>query len=288
MKKFFLIITLILIASLGLYLRYDSFKHKHPDQDELFELHSITKDLSLGRVLDRTSFYGDHTSYPGEFLMYQIPLRVLDKDIGVDVGQMKVTGMVLSDFWVLAVPKIIITVLGFICLIWLWRSSPVGILGLIMYSCNPHLVYHAFEMRAYGVLPELAIFNLMLCGFAFKRVLYPKYIRISLSLLYALLFFVTCTYHAYGILIAGLPLLYYSVINKKISFGFLPVAIISIACWSYYASNNTFGWTPNAVQTQSDTFQYMPADGFFLRVFSALTGGGVIMYSLASILLLRL
>lgn len=278
-KKCSLIICLLLITAFGLYLRIDNFKHKHPDQDELFELQKISN-LDLGRVLSRTEFYGDHTSFPGEFLLNYIPVSlVLGEDVAINVGEMKVTGLSLDDFWRLAYVKIAITVLGFICLIFLFKDSWYGIVGLLMYSVNPHLVYHAFAIRPYSVLPELAIFNFMLCGLCFNR----RWAWLP----YSLLFFFTCIYHAYGILIALLPLAYYCLKHKKVPWLFSWVVLVSVGCWAYYASYNSFGMTPNAVQTQVSAFEYMPLDGFSLRLFTALTGGGLLMYCIAPVLMVR-
>jgi len=120
----------------------------------------------------------------------------------------------------------------------------------------------------------------MLCGFCFRKD--------RMWLPYSLLFFFTCIYHAYGILIAILPLVYFSIVQRKIDWNFGFIVLVCVLFWGYYAAYNSFGWTPNAIQTQSNSFQYMPLKGFFMSLFTALTGGGVIMYGLSSILLIRL
>jgi len=139
-------ILLILIVLIGLNLRYESYKTVHPDQDELFQLNSI-KDTSLSRILDNTQFYGDHTSFPGEFLIYNLPLRLLDKDISIDVGNMSVKGMTINDFWKLAIPKIAITLLGFMCLFYILKDCRYAAVGMAIYAFNFQLVYHGIELR---------------------------------------------------------------------------------------------------------------------------------------------
>ena len=100
---------------MGLYLRYDSYKNKHPDNDELFQLKTIL-DVRLSRVFDNKQMYGDHTSFPGEFLLYNIPIRLLRiQDADIDIESHRITGMGIDDFWKLASVKIVITVLGFVC-----------------------------------------------------------------------------------------------------------------------------------------------------------------------------
>ena len=150
-----------------------------------------------------------------------------------------------------------------------------------MYACNFQLIYHAFALRPYAVLPELMIFNLFLCFVCFNsksRLLW---------VLYSVLFYFTCIYHAYGILIALLPLVCNMIDWRRVPYRFIPMVVVSLLCWGYYASYNSFGMIPNAVQTQVSAFEYMPRVGFFNSVFHNLTGGGVVMYGLAGVLLIR-
>lgn len=278
-------LTLVIIACLGLWLRYDTYNTRHPDNDDLYELQRITiEELDFKRVFDNKQLYGDHTSFPGEFLLYYIPLKLLKKDIQIDMGNLTISGLTKKESWLLNVPKVIITVLGFLCLVWVWRNNVFGILGMMMYAFNFQLIYHALAFRPYGVLPELAIFNFLLCSACFEKG------KAWLWVPYSTLFFITCIYHAYGILIAGLPLLYCMIEGRHYKHPILPimpVILVSFSCWVYYASFNTFGWTPNAAQGQVDTFQYMSKTGFFNNLFLQLTGGGLIMYALCPILLFR-
>jgi len=132
----------------------------------------------------------------------------------------------------------------------------------------------------YSVLPELAIFNLLLARYRNKNILIWS--------LYSILFIFTCTYHAYGILISLLPFMYWQFKDRQLDWKMVFVVLTGGCIWTYYASYNSFGWTPNGVQTQSNAFQYMPKSGFFNNVFKQLTGGGLIMYALCPVLLFRL
>lgn len=277
-------IVLILVILLGCWLRYDTYNRLHPDNDGIYELEQVTKDLRLVRIFDNKTVYGDHTSYPGEFLVYWLPLKLLNKDIKVYMQEQRVEGLTRGDIWWLASPKIIITLLGFIGLFLYFKDNVYGIVGMMMYAFNNQLVYHAFEMRPYAVLPELAIFNFLLCHLAFKN-------SKGYWILYSLLFFFTCIYHAYGVLIAGLPFIYYlfkqAPCRDRCFKAFIGVVVASLGAWAYYASFNTFGVTPNANQAVVDPFQYMPVKNFFTNMFSQLTGGGLLMTAIAPVLLIR-
>jgi len=277
MKKCSLIIILVLIASLGMYLRVGNYVNLHPDNDELYELRNLKKDVSFSRVFRNDENYGDHTSFPGEFLSYYFLLQRDWCSVSFFIEKMEVTGMTLNDFYRLAYVKFIITLMGFLCLIWLWRSYPFGILGMIMYAFHYQLIYHAFSIRPYAVLPELAIFNLLLLWGCFNRG------RWWLWFLYCLLFFFTCIYHAYGILIAVLPLVYVCIAKRKFNYGLVLLFLISLCAWCHYASFNSFGIAPNSGQSVVDPFQYMPKKMFFENLFRQLSGGGLVFYALCPV-----
>ncbi len=270
-KRFFKYTLIFLIIFSGLYLRYDSFKTLHPDQDELFELHSLLIVEKEGTFLKRDTFYGDHTSFPGEYLMYHWALKSMD-EVKIDVGKMEVEGMTRNDFWKLGSVKITISVLGLLLFAWMCRNN---LIALAVFSWNFQVVYHAFEIRPYSVLPNLAIFNLFLAG---KKGLW-YFLSVSLILF-------TCTYHAYGILIAGLPLLYYMIEERKIDWILCGTMFLGGLGWMYFASYNTFGITPNSVQSVVDPFQYAPKVKFFENLLVNLTGGSLLFY-LSPLLLLR-
>ncbi len=122
MKNYFWLVLVIFLISF--FLRFDCYQTKHPDQDELFELSSLlSKDITT--VFDNKAFYGDHTSFPGEYLLYALPLRMLGKTPSIDVGRMQVAGMERYDFLKLAVIKIIFWVVSF----WLLYAVCVSMMG---------------------------------------------------------------------------------------------------------------------------------------------------------------
>jgi hypothetical protein len=275
--------VIFLCILLGLWLRFDCYRTVHPDNDELYELRNLKADVRLSRVLDRKEHYGDHTSFPGEMLIYYpVMSRMNWKGVVLEIENMKVTGMTIGDFWKLASVKIFVTVVGMVVLGWMLCRVKFGWIGMFMYASHYQLVYHAFEMRPYAVLPELAILTYFLCDSYFKKQNLFKFIVLG-----GLIFF-TCIYHAYGILIAGLPILYCVIKYKKWSWAVGTVFLISAVAWSYYASYSLFGMTPNEMQAQVNPFEYMPIKGFGENLVRQLTGGSLVFYILSPLLFLSL
>lgn len=266
----------ILIFVIGLWLRVDTFQNKHPDQDELFELVSL-KDKQLSSVFDNKAFYGDHTSFPGEFLLYYFPMKMVLHDPAIDVGKMTVTGMERNDFWKLAVPKIALWLLG--TTIFFILSLEFGFSGLLAFAIwnfNYQLVYHAFEMRPYSVLPVLAVLNYYMCN---------RRSGIVGDVVHVFLVFFTCIYHAYGPMIAFLPLFLNDITRNRV---FWLACLAGIGLWIFYAVYSNFGFSPNAVQSQVDPFQYMPKQFFFENLLRQLTGGSLIFYATIPLLAWKL
>lgn len=277
MKHYFWLILVIFF--IGIWFRFDCYQTKHPDQDELFELSSLFgKDIKT--VFDNKAFYGDHTSFPGEYLVYALPLRLLGFDaVGkapmIDVGRMEVTGMERYDFLKLASIKIVLFIISF-WLLYAISSSMMGGWGIILvmaiYGFNFQLVYHAFELRPYSMLPVLAIFNLWLC---------KRRGGLLVNMIHGVVVLFTCIYHAYGPMIAFLPMFWMKDLRlKRILF----IILFALVIWSYYAVYSHFGLSPNAVQSQVDTFQYFPRVKFFETLLLNLSGGSLIFYMLIPLL----
>ncbi|MEK7140317.1 MAG: hypothetical protein AAB815_00875 [Patescibacteria group bacterium] len=272
MKNYFWPVLIIFVISF--WLRFDCYQTKHPDQDELFELSSLlSKDITT--VFDNKAFYGDHTSFPGEYLLYALPLRMLGKTPSIDVGRMEVTGMERHDFLKMALVKMVLWVVSF----WLLYAICVSMMGgwgvvlaLAIYGFNFQLVYHAFELRPYSVLPVLVILNFWL---ATRRGGW------RLDVCYGLVILFTCVYHAYGVMIAFLPLFF---MNSSRRWWILSVVPFALAAWVYYAVYSHFGLSPNTAQSQVDTFQYFPKVKFFENLLLNLSGGSLIFYMIVPLL----
>ena len=268
------IVICILCAGLcGLWLRIDGFNKLHPDNDELYELQELKRDLSWRRVLDRKQVYGDHTSFPGEYLLYKTVFSVdfLTGDISEikleSLGNMRwsIIGAGKNFFWKVAFLKILLCVTGLVLMgVLCYKFGWAGLVGFCVYVFNPHLIYHAFDMRPYSVLPILAILSYMSAKDGWK------------PLLCNVLCLLCCLYHAYGLLIFILPCIYY----KRWSWFFT----VGIVVWCYYASFNMFGWSPNVHQAIVSPFQYFKPSG--LAYVQSFLGSGLLYTGLVPLIFL--
>lgn len=272
MKHYFW--AVLIIFFIGCWLRFDCYRTKHPDQDELFELQALIS-KSGSTLFDNKAFYGDHTSFPGEYLAYVLPLRILGKTPSIDVGRMTVTGMGRYDFLKLASGKMVLFIISF-WLLYAICSSMMGgwgtVLALAVYGFNFQLVYHAFELRPYSVLPVLAVVNLWFCMRQGSRLVDVAHGAVVLFI---------CIYHAYGPMIAFLPMFLMKDTRPIRVFFVIPFAL---AAWAFYAWYSHFGFSPNASQSQVDTFQYFPKVKFFENLLLNLSGGSLIFYALVPLL----
>lgn len=265
------IVIIILLVLFGLSSRIFTFQSVHPDSDEMFELRNM-QNLSLKDVIKQNTFYGDHTSFPGEYLIHYLPMKVLnlfEKPAKIDIEQRRIEGIDKTGFWVLAIPKILITLLSFV-LFWLvcqqFLKTTLGhIIAFSLVLFNGHLIYHAFSLRPYGILPELAIINLFLASRDNKERWF--------YIVHIVTIFFTCINHAYGPMIAVLPVLFFR--KERYRNMWLPVCV-SLSCWMYYAAYSTFGMTPNKVQSQVDTFQFITRQSFLEDILKALFGTSLI------------
>ena len=267
MKK---IIVIALICLFGFTSRLFVFQSQHPDTDELFELRNMQR-LTPTDVLKRTTFYGDHTSFPGEYLIHLAPMAALNMfnkpaDLSYEDGTI---GVKKHEFWILSMPKIIISLTAFY-LFWLmcgnFLSTTLGfIVAFLMISLNATLIYHSFSLRPYGILPELAIINLYLSS--------RKNNEKNFSLFHGTIILFTCIYHAYGILIAFLPLIFFKPQRHE---NIILVNVAAVIMWVYYASYNTFGVTPNHVQSVVDPFQFITKENFLNGIIDALFSGSLL------------
>src|SRR3990167_4680983 len=161
---------LVIIILIGIVLRVDSFKRSHPDIDEMYELSAICK-VSFTDIFRRETFYGDHTSYPGEWVVTSGSLMVLGHSrryVLSKFEELKRDKSLFSvrDRAIIYAPRIIFSLIGFFIFYKLCIVMGVGAIGSIVamtfYATNFHLVYHDWSLRPYGLLPEFGMVMVLL------------------------------------------------------------------------------------------------------------------------------
>lgn len=275
--------VVLLIVFFGLTSRFFTFQNSHPDSDELFELRNM-QSIKPVAILSNKTFYGDHTSFPGEYLIHYLPmvaLNLFNNPAKIDIEGGKLQGLTKTSFWILAIPKILIMLLSIVLFYILSASYLKTTLGFViafsLFMFNGHMIYHAFSLRPYGILPELAIINLFLAMHTSKK----EYFFI----LQGCVIFFTCIYHAYGILIALLPILYFRRERYRDLLWFI---LPAIAVWVYYASYSTFGLAPNKVQSVVDTFQFIKKENFLPGIVDAFFGTSILTAAIIPLVLIGL
>lgn len=241
------IFTVSVLTVIGLYNRVILFVQRDVWGDEQYQLQMIQGPF---KAFWTHQFYGDHTHFPGEYLLTYPFVQLFG-----------------SGKWVLAAAHIPFMLLLFYFLYKIGRLYFDSIIGfvvmLLIVDFNESLVFHALEYRPYAVLPAISLG----CFYFAHQIVY-NYPILSLKnkWLIALFFVLAVNYHAYGILIAGLPLAFHIVVKERFCLerilrsDYLAYVIrfmfAASVIWVWYASGNSFGMSPNNKQAICQTFQF--------------------------------
>ncbi len=269
----------ILISLYSIWLRFVRLASRDLWDDEIFQFNNIVGPLKPFWA-NVSYISGDHTTFPGEY--------VLNYPLVQWFGLNK---------WALAVPHIVITVIGFYFLYRLcsryFQTTLGHIVAFTLVCFNVNLIFHSFEFRPYAVLPTLALGALYFSDLVVTS--YDQFSRIQ-KIWIALFFILGAGYHAYGIIIVMLPAIYVIATRREGKFReivsqdflkfFAIVFFAVVLLWGWFASNNYFGVSPNKVQQSIvDPFQFIPnpmvnAIGFLKGVLGNLIGHKVLYFFL--------
>lgn len=241
----------IIISLIGLFLRFRTLGRRELLGDELFQ---FTSSDGAFKPFWLHNNYGDHTSFPGEYLLTYPMVRLFG-----------------LDKWGLAIPHILLTVLGFYILYLLckrfYRTRAGLLVAFSAVALNYNLIYHSFEFRPYAGLQFLAI----ACLYFIDLIIHQyKELKPTVKCLAGALFIFTAAYHAYGLLILLLSFAFIFIyriseegwanLNRQ---GFWPylvtLMVLAGLIWGWYASSNFFGLKANSqFYSLKDTFRYIP------------------------------
>lgn len=234
-----------IISSWGLYLRFIKLSDRKLWDDEIYQFHCMQGAFKPFWLPQK---YGDFSAFPGEYLLNYFFVHWF--------------GM---NKWGLAIPHMLITVLGF----WLlykigqyYFHSWVGyVVAFSIMAFNMNLIFHAFEFRPYAVLPVLALASLFLAHRLLEHAQSWGKAKICLMGLFII---VTVNYHVYGVAIFLLPLLFVTLIyfirHNKVRMMTPPLLLalfFALSLWVYYVSFNE-KWMPPSQYPDIFTFQYIP------------------------------
>ena len=287
MKKTIYFIIILLILTYGLFLRINYHEAKGFNTDEWYQLSNMQR-AKFTDIFSRTSLYGDHTSFPGEMILHYPFMEmagVIKSPVIIDNANLRVDNVTKHQLATILFPKGVVTTLGVIVFMALCfreiRTWTGVFIAVIIFTFHPHLIRHGLAFRPYGILPELAIFNFFLSYIVVRK------LNRWVNLIYYPLAFFTCIYHAYGILIAGLPFLFQWIMNKtyRPSIPAILVILASIGAWCYYASFSTFGMTPNIAQSQVSPFAFASMDIFVDKMIGGSFGSLTLYTMIAPVIL---
>ncbi len=250
------LIVPVLLAGYGFYLRFQSLAGRELWNDEIFQLHCT---IGPFKPIWQRFSYGDMTCFPGDYLL-TYPF----------------VAMFQGNKWAMAAPHILVTLLGFYFLYKLCARYYKTVWGFVVafavVACNQHLVFHSFELRPYAVLPTLALtavyYSDEFIG-CFEELRQRKKVAI------AALFIGIIWFHALGVLIVGMALLYFLLVkrgeakNTKALVAIIKyiaiVFAIAMPVWFWFASGNPLGETKATFLAKGvHTFQFStnPLDDF--------------------------
>ncbi len=272
-QKYFRPLFVVLICAYALYLRIMRFGSRDLWQDELRELAPMKASfINFLKAIPKW----EHCSYLSgdHYLIY--PFFKLAP----------------NNKWVLTLPHLIATILGFYLLYLICKKYFKTLFGyLITFTIvcfNATLKWHALEIRPYAVLPTLA-----LAAFYLTQNLIEQNTNMTAKKKWAIgIFFIfVLWFYVYGLLILALPLFYFLLdkialksfsILKDLTKFLLVVFCIAMPLWIF----SVFG--PHLSLPAVDPFQFTPNPlqnilGFLKAIFGNLVGYKKLYFLLAGI-----
>lgn len=248
-RRTLLVITLSLVA---LFFRLRAIYRKpFLDGDELWQV-SLMKGNSFGGMILGLPGH-EHCSFlSGDYLLIYPFFRIF--------GENK---------WGVAIPHILVTVIGFYFLYLLAKRYLTSLWGFLItfgiVAFNAWLIEHSMEIRTYAVLPTLAMMSLY-----FSEILAERYDQLALpkKMWLGLFFVAVLWFHVYGVVIVLTTVLYpllfrrdqthFKILLKKFIKYFVIVFLIAMPLWCISVLGPHLPHTLSAFQGRNiNTFDYI-------------------------------
>ncbi len=270
MKKYRIPLACFFIFLWGMFLRWQGLANRELWNDEIYQ---IQKTLGPFKPIWCREIYGDFTCFPGDYLLTYPFVQMSGYD----------------HKWISAIPHIFVTILGFYLLYRLCKKYFTTVFGYVItffiYAFNANLVYHAFELRPYAVLPVMTISAFLLIGILFER--HEKLSRLQ-KFLTGLALVGLMLFHMYGVLIVGLLALWFLLAGVHDSLGrrrlvgplklLILSGLLALPVWLWYSSCDPYHLSrENLLASGRYVFDFIPNPmenliGFLKGVFGNLMG----------------
>lgn len=271
----------LVLSCFGIWLRYETLVQRPLDSDERYQLNQMLGDQV--KPFWTHLHYGDHTSWPGEYLLhYPVLYKSGIKTTNVDAASKG------GYKWRISIIHILM-MLGSYWLMFLLLRGRTWIAYFIafwIFNLNVNLIYYSLQFRPYAALIFFGLLSLYL-----QRNIPHRGNLFSIVSIFILFFIFN--YHAYGILIVLLPMIYFLMFqdcrwNNNYVYTMLKTCVISFPIWCWYALGNSFGMAPNKMQTVCDTFQFIKVHSIQNAVAGSLFGDNTIIQILMPVIFLVL
>lgn len=271
-KKFCYEIIAIIFTIYGMYLRFVCLANREFWIDETYSLQVMQ---GAFKPFWQRLYYTDLTYFPGEYII-NWPFAFFFK----------------ANKWVVAIPHILFTLLGFYLLYLICRRYFHSIFAWVatfaLVAVHRDLIFHSFELRPYAVLPTLA-----LAVFYFTEEIVSKRYSLSLArkVLIGFFFIFTIIYHAYGAIILFFTFIYFLLRESgerssreifRHNYNFIGIMIIiGLPLFLWYSIGNPY--LVNRMNYNVFEFIPNPAVHFFrfIKVVLCCLTGNKILYPLA-------
>ncbi len=271
-SKFKKELIVLAISLWALYLRVHHLARSEIDGDALWQV-GFMQGMSSFFDLLKNLPKADHAGYlAGDFLIIYPFFKIF--------GWNK---------WALAFPHLVITFVGFYFLYLLarehFKTTWAYVISFLIFSLNSNLIYHSVEIRAYAVMPALA---LMILYFSLKLFQENVTLSIKKKLGIGLVFVLTIWFHLYGLLMVFFAMAYAfiarfpeekrGIVFRDVAKFVLCVLLIAMPLWCYSIFfAQTVNVKENAIARGISTFEYIPnpltdLTGFVRGVFGNLIG----------------
>ncbi|MDD5013961.1 MAG: hypothetical protein PHW73_02520 [Atribacterota bacterium] len=244
-RVFIKLIIILLIVSFGMYLRFVNRHNKELCVDEPYQINTMKVSLWYA-ISDAKRIM----QFPGDVvLLYPFYLAF---------GENK---------WGLAIPHIMITLLGFYLFYMLCKKYiKTGwgfIIAFLVVALNNNLINHAFEIRPYAVLATLGTAAFLVMQYIFENQSPSTFKKVLISIFIS----IAILFHLYGSLMLFFSYVFHFLFSKKEK-GFKITTLkhiryygiallISLPLWYYFALNNDKTYLKSFTTTQYGSFEYI-------------------------------